>query len=322
MGGAESTETPPIASASGQLPTRPKSMHETRVVKRHKEIKRSQTMPSAPSEDMLKEDAESPPSRSATAKDAYQLAVIEPQDDENEMVLGMFSVKNPRDGFAGMGSGLKSAAKGVALGVGMLVAAPTQGAREEGVAGFFKGLGAGLLSAVVVPTAGVLVGGYQLARGVYNTPSAIIEKNSGKKWDHDKREWREPWYRMDKELLEIEELEKTAKKNNSQNEYVSMSGSTDEREVKDPLYYDVLQVPTNATANDIRKAYFKLARDCHPDKNPDDASAKEKFQTLGEAYQVLGDEDRRRKYDAEGRAAAAQMDMVDASLFFFTSFWS
>ncbi|MEY3075867.1 MAG: molecular chaperone DnaJ, partial [Bacteroidota bacterium] len=62
-------------------------------------------------------------------------------------------------------------------------------------------------------------------------------------------------------------------------------------------YYEVLGVSKNADESEIKKAYRKLALKYHPDKNPDDASAEEKFKDISAAYDVLGDESRRREYD-------------------------
>jgi len=73
-------------------------------------------------------------------------------------------------------------------------------------------------------------------------------------------------------------------------------------------YYDVLGVDRNASKEDIKKAYRKLAVKYHPDKNPNDKQAEEKFKEATEAYEVLGDEQRRRMYDQfghEGVSAAA-----------------
>lgn len=65
-------------------------------------------------------------------------------------------------------------------------------------------------------------------------------------------------------------------------------------------YYKVLGVDKNATQDDIKKAYRKLARKYHPDLNPNDPSAKERFQQLNEANEVLSDPEKRKKYDAYG----------------------
>jgi molecular chaperone DnaJ len=68
-------------------------------------------------------------------------------------------------------------------------------------------------------------------------------------------------------------------------------------------YYEVLGVERNASEDDIKKAYRKLALKYHPDKNPGDKSAEEKFKELGEAYEALSDSQKRAAYDQYGHAA-------------------
>ncbi|HLV58057.1 MAG TPA: molecular chaperone DnaJ [Natronosporangium sp.] len=62
-------------------------------------------------------------------------------------------------------------------------------------------------------------------------------------------------------------------------------------------YYQILGVPKSASANDIKKAYRKLARQLHPDRNPNNPEAERRFKEVSEAYQVLSDEKRRKEYD-------------------------
>ncbi len=71
-------------------------------------------------------------------------------------------------------------------------------------------------------------------------------------------------------------------------------------------YYEVLGVDRNASGDEIKRAYRKLAVQYHPDKNPDDAHAEEKFKELGEAYDVLMDAEKRASYDRFGHAAFQQ----------------
>ncbi|MBD5358446.1 MAG: molecular chaperone DnaJ [Bacteroides sp.] len=71
-------------------------------------------------------------------------------------------------------------------------------------------------------------------------------------------------------------------------------------------YYEVLGVAKNASADEIKKAYRKMAIKYHPDKNPGDKEAEEKFKEAAEAYDVLSDADKRAKYDKFGHAMGPQ----------------
>ena len=67
-------------------------------------------------------------------------------------------------------------------------------------------------------------------------------------------------------------------------------------------YYEVLGVDKKASAEEIKKAYRKSAMKYHPDRNPGDKTAEEKFKELGEAYEVLSDDQKRARYDQFGFA--------------------
>jgi len=70
-------------------------------------------------------------------------------------------------------------------------------------------------------------------------------------------------------------------------------------------YYEVLEVSKTASYEEIKKAYRKKAIQYHPDKNPGDKAAEEKFKEAAEAYEILGNEDKRRRYDQFGHAGVS-----------------
>ncbi|KAK3291852.1 X-domain of DnaJ-containing-domain-containing protein [Chaetomium fimeti] len=91
--------------------------------------------------------------------------------------------------------------------------------------------------------------------------------------------------------------------------------------VVDTAYYDILGVQPTATELDIKKAYRKLAIIHHPDKNPNDPTAHAKFQEIGEAYQVLSNDDLRKAYDKFGKESARPSEgFVDPAEFFTSIF--
>src|SRR5699024_3411381 len=65
-------------------------------------------------------------------------------------------------------------------------------------------------------------------------------------------------------------------------------------------YYKILNVDKNASQDDIKRSYRRLAKKYHPDLNPDNEEAQEKFKEVNEAYEVLGDKDKKEKYDMFG----------------------
>src|SRR5579863_8652030 len=71
-------------------------------------------------------------------------------------------------------------------------------------------------------------------------------------------------------------------------------------------FYETLGVARSASADDIKRAYRKLAMQHHPDRNPDDKTAGQKFKEINEAYDVLKDDQKRAAYDRFGHAAFEQ----------------
>src|SRR5437868_10235252 len=70
-------------------------------------------------------------------------------------------------------------------------------------------------------------------------------------------------------------------------------------------YYEILGVGKNAGADEIKKAYRKVAMQYHPDRNPGDKAAEEKFKEAAEAYEILSDTDKKTQYDRYGHAGVS-----------------
>ena len=164
---------------------------------------------------------------------SLQLYLRNNNKKEREVFDALFSTRKPKDGWAGLSSGLKSVAKGVVAGAANLVAQPIVGAQQSGVKGFFTGLATGAASAVALPVAGVCVGAYQVGRGLANSGEAMSSARKGMLWDEEKREWY--FYSLDQEEQDVKAQEKEMKEKQSN----STGASAEERKVKDRKYYDV-----------------------------------------------------------------------------------
>ncbi|KAL0339618.1 UNVERIFIED_CONTAM: Chaperone protein dnaJ 6 [Sesamum radiatum] len=92
-----------------------------------------------------------------------------------------------------------------------------------------------------------------------------------------------------------EHLEEEDEEMEEDQEYLDGSSSSNDKSL-----YEILGVDKAASQQEIKKAYYKLALRLHPDKNPDDEEAKEKFQQLQKVISILGDEEKRSVYDQTG----------------------
>jgi len=70
-------------------------------------------------------------------------------------------------------------------------------------------------------------------------------------------------------------------------------------------FYEILGVTKSASADEIKKAYRKVAMQYHPDRNPGDKTAEEKFKEAAEAYEILSDSDKKAQYDRYGHAGVS-----------------
>lgn len=86
-------------------------------------------------------------------------------------------------------------------------------------------------------------------------------------------------------------------------------------------FYNILGVSRNANINQIKKAYRKLAKELHPDKNADDPNAASKFADLSAAYEVLSNKEKREKYDKCGEECLKKDGMMDSGMDPFASFF-
>jgi hypothetical protein len=157
----------------------------------------------------------------------------------------------------------------------------------------------------ILGAAGLIVGGAvsgvtQIVRGVVATPEAIMAPRQGKWWNETTSSW------------VYTDLAKERPPENDHDILGDIESDLDSRQgfdskpptgvVVDTYYYETLEIDPTADDHKIKRQYYLMARKYHPDKNPGDHEAADKFKTVAEAYQVLSDPELRSKYDKEGRA--------------------
>ncbi|KAF2072890.1 hypothetical protein CYY_005785 [Polysphondylium violaceum] len=115
-------------------------------------------------------------------------------------------------------------------------------------------------------------------------------------------------------LFEKSEYIEYAKKLRASMQALAKPNHEEVREIKID-YYELLGVSKKATTSEITKAYYKLAKEYHPDKNKNDLYAEEMFKKVSEAYQVLTDPEKRERYDKYGMDAMNEMTIDPLDLF-------
>jgi curved DNA-binding protein CbpA len=173
--------------------------------------------------------------------------------------------------------------------------------------------------------------GRSFVKAVQKKREAILESNeakaAGKIWNPERKQYE--FYFLDVEYTALESKIQQQSQDDTSAKASSIGVDGAEKQVADREYYDLLKVSTNADTSTIKKAYYREARNCHPDKNPDDPQAHEKFALLGHAYQVLSDETKRETYDKYGKpsdsannTSETMHDAIDPSVFFNVMFGS
>ena len=155
-----------------------------------------------------------------------------------------------------------------------------------------------------------------------------VHRVQGKRWDAVQQKWVIDNLEAEEKTLQgvpsdDDDILKVAKADAEEANEDSKPATADSgsKTVKETKYYDVLGVEPDATEAKIKKKYYLAARKWHPDKNKSE-EAKAKFQEIGEAYQVLGDEKLRAVYDKEGEAGLSgdrtdiSAEKLDPSLIF------
>jgi hypothetical protein len=204
-----------------------------------------------------------------------------------------------------LGNVLSGAVGTVGSVVLMPVVGMTAGYEKGGILGSAVGLVggavAGVLGGAMSAVGGVLKGTSQIVRGVASVPKSISGPIKGMWWNDIDGKWVET--NLVKEEISLSILPEDDKdilgEKASENVETSSQNFHDPH-VKDPYYYDILGVSSDADAAKIKRQYYLLARKYHPDKVGNDVVAAEMFKTISEAYQVLADPDLRSIYDSQG----------------------
>jgi hypothetical protein len=231
------------------------------------------------------------------------------QDEAAAELEAYFNKTRPRNLAEGLTNGVGNVLSGAIGTVGSVVLMPVVGMaagyEKGGVLGSAVGLVGGAVAGVVggamSAVGGILKGTSQIVRGVVSVPKSISGPMKGMWWNDIDGKWVET--NLEKEAIALSIVPEDD--NDILGDKASEKVDTTPHEfhdphVKDPFYYDVLGVSSDANAAKIKRQYYLLARKYHPDKVGNDRDAAEMFKNISEAYQVLADPDLRAIYDREG----------------------
>lgn len=235
---------------------------------------------------------------------------------EESSAAQVFSTRRPRDAIAGASSGFKTFARSLAAGSAALVCTPLEAAREGGGVGHtLRGACEGIATAALLPCAGAVVAAGQFARGVAVTPQAFIESLRGQLWNDDDRCWKPADYSLANEASKLERNRRSRKNGRRSSgaskrrdkERTGSAGDAGTVRVHGREYYGLLRVNPAASDVEIRRAYYRESKRCHPDKAGTDPEMVDRFQQLSQAYQVLRNSELRQAYDAGGQDAVSRL---------------
>ena len=231
-----------------------------------------------------------------------KLTVLNKEDFYKQTPQFFYSSK-PKNVLSGGFQGLTNITKGVFSGICGFIGCPIYYSLQEGPKGFAKGLGLGVTLAIALPIGGTVTGLTQFLKGIYNTPEAVSATIKNKIWDRDKKKW--IYYSLEQEAKEIADIDES--------KFINIKKSEHDGKIKEMDYYNILNVNPEATTCEIKKVYYQLAKTTHPDKNP---SNSETFKLINEAYQVLGNESLRTKYNQHGKEGIKDVALIDSETFY------
>lgn len=151
---------------------------------------------------------------------------------------------------------------------------------------------------------GALSGVVQVGKGVVAVPQQVLAPMRGKWWNEQEGRWVLTDMVKDAQSLQdvpADDSDILGKIKADLDQQTTAATINDETTVADKILYDALEISPDADQSTIKRKYYLLARKYHPDKNPNDKEAAEKFKTISEAYSVLSDPAMRQKYNKLGR---------------------